>query len=91
MDDIMEKNLRTFADWFMKQQQDYAEKIEEVEVLKEQIEDMASLIDMAWMLIFNVKEWAMTDTEKVEKIGHAINMLYDRWNVWEQTDLDYNE
>lgn len=87
MDEIMEKNLKTFAAWFMKQQQDYEEKIQEVEVLKKQIYDLTMLIDYAYKLIYGTTD-ETTDKERVELIWKAIDELYDKWNVWEKVDLD---
>lgn len=40
MDEIMDKNLRSFASWFMKQQEDYDDVIEENKELREKVEDL---------------------------------------------------
>ena len=76
MDSIMEKNLKTFAEWFMKQQEDYAEKISEVDRLEEAVEVAAELINLAWLLIYDTD---LPDSEKLEKIWNAINMFYDKY------------
>lgn len=79
MDEIMEKNLKSFAKWLMKQQQSYAELVNEVEGLRNQIEEMGEVINLARLLIYDTKE--MTDSERVEKIWNAINIFYDKyWN-----------
>ena len=90
MDSIMEKNLKTFADWFMQQQSEYSrlltensEMREELELWHDKIEEieaMGDLINLIRMLIFNTKD--MTDSERVEKIWNAINILYDKYDVW---------
>lgn len=96
MDEIMEKNLKTFADWFMQQQSEYSrlltensEMREELELWHdktEEIEAMGDLINLIRMLIFNTKD--MTDSERVEKIWNAINILYDKYDVWGEKKED---
>lgn len=76
MDSIMEKNLKTFAEWFMKQQEDYAEKVSEVSRLEEAVEAAAQLIELAWLLIYDTD---LPDSEKLEKIWNAINIFYDKY------------
>ena len=38
MDEIMEKNLKTFADWFMQQQSEYSRLLEENSEMREELE-----------------------------------------------------
>ena len=76
MDSIMEKNLRTFADWFMKQQEDYAEKVSEVSRLEEAVEAAWQLIEFAWLMIYDTY---LSDSDKLEKIWNAINAFYDKY------------
>ena len=96
MDEIMEKNLKTFADWFMQQQSEYSRLLEENSEMREElelwhdkteeIEAMWDLINLIRMLIFNTKD--MTDSERVEKIWNAINILYEKYDVyWEKDNL----
>ena len=96
MDEIMEKNLKTFADWFMQQQSEYSRLLEENSEMREElelwhdkteeIEAMGDLINLIRMLIFNTKD--MTDGERVEKIWNAINILYEKYDVyWDKDNL----
>ena len=96
MDEIMEKNLKTFADWFMQQQSEYSRLLEENSEMREElelwhdkteeIEAMGDVINLIRMLIFNTKD--MTDSERVEKIWNAINILYDKYDVWGEKKED---
>lgn len=96
MDEIMEKNLKTFADWFMQQQSEYSRLLAENQEMREElelwydkteeIEAMWDLINLIRMLIFNTKD--MTDSERVEKIWNAINILYDKYDVWGEKKED---
>ena len=81
MDEIMEKNLKSFAKWLMKQQQSYAELVNEIEGLRSQIDDMGEVLNLAWMLIYDTKK--MTDSERVEKIWNAINILFEKYWVYD--------
>ena len=92
----MEKNLKTFADWFMQQQSEYSRLLEENSEMREElelwhdkteeIEAMGDLINLIRMLIFNTKD--MTDGERVEKIWNAINILYEKYDVyWDKDNL----
>jgi hypothetical protein len=49
----------------MKQQEDYAEKISEVDRLEEAVKAAAELINLAWLLIYDTD---LPDSEKLEKI-----------------------
>jgi hypothetical protein len=47
---------------------------------------MGDLINLIRMLIFNTKD--MTDSERVEKIWNAINILYEKYDVyWDKDNL----
>ena len=76
MDSIIEKNLKTFAEWFMKQQEVYAEKVSEVDRLEEAVQAAADLINLSRLLIYDTD---LPDSEKVEKIWNAINIFYDKY------------
>lgn len=96
MDEIVEKNLKTFADWFMQQQSEYSRLLAENQEMREElelwydkteeIEAMGDVINLIRMLIFNTKD--MTDSERVEKIWNAINILYDKYDVWGEKKED---
>ena len=56
----MEKNLRTFADWFMKQQEEFAEnknKIKDLEMENEAKEDFINYCYSQVELVLNMMKW----------------------------------
>lgn len=76
MDSIMENNLKTFAKWFIQQQEEYAENLSYINKLQEANEAAWKLIEIARMLIYDTD---LPDSEKLEKIWNAINIFYDKY------------
>jgi hypothetical protein len=76
MDSIMENNLKTFAKWFIQQQEEYAENLSYINKLQEASEAAWKLIELARMLIYDTD---LPDSEKLEKIWNAINIFYDKY------------
>lgn len=84
MDSIFEENLKIFASGFMKQQEDYANSLNEKTDLKRRIETMQNLMDYNLDVIDKaIQLWEEKSAKK------AMEYLSENYIIWD--DVQYEE